>query len=317
MLDTDAPAGYQRAPSGLLLPERTRRRPQRAMLHQFQQGQFGRSQRSVSSANADAYNIYTNLLAWWGFEQNNSDTYWDDLHTNNHDLTLANGAATSARSGTSGISGRRTFNTTPGSALTATNHCSYILRANTAFDFGDVDFSIMFWFKSISADLLNNRDSIGIGRYYSTGAGQRNYAFVNTKRAGVDSYGFIVRNAADSASTDLLHPSITPDTLGDTHPWAQVVCVHDSVNDELRLYINNVKTSVSHSGGVYSGGNQNFCLGNAMHSDTTIISYGETWSFQMDETCVATRAFTDADVAYLYNAGAGKSYAAVKADAGF
>lgn len=259
--------------------------------------------------NQSAYNIYVNVIAWWSYEQNNSDAYWDDQHTGNHDATLFSGT-TSGAGAISGKQGRYAgVNYVSGESTRGWK----IPRSDTVFDFGDTDFSICTWFYAATDGIGFQRDFMIFGRWGSTG--NRNYGIVRRIETGGTprSIRFRLRDAANSTTTDLSH-SRTDFAAG---TWYLLTLVHDSVNNELRAYIDTTKSSTAHSGGVYSGGTANLAVTTAVEGDSTYLTFGDAFTCNYDETFVTAYAMVDADVAYIANSGTGRSYAGLKADAGF
>lgn len=258
---------------------------------------------SGSSINQNAFDIYTNLIAYWEYEQNNSDTFFDDVHST-HNLTIRSGTS-SSNSSAGGIKSRSTS-----SYQLNSNTGLYVPRSDSTFDFGDTDFSIAFWVKDSGNMVGFDRDVNYIGRHYNSST----FSYCIVARylfpAG-ESRKAILRDSSNASSTTLDIGGLVDNT------WTLLVLVHDSINNEFRAYNNTTKYSTSHSGGVYSGGNQNFCVGSASTSDTTVNTTSDAVSAYFDETLVVGRALTDSDVAYLYASGAGKTYAQIKSEAGF
>ena len=298
--------------TGLIVPRERRIEPASprlcSMLHQFQQGQFGRTQSGRLTV-SEAVSIYNDLLLWIDFEQNNSDTFWDDLHSSGNDMTLMNSLATSSSGGTaSPLNGRwgGAFNAGAGSGIRG----QYIPRSNTTFDKGDVNFSFWIWTYITSLPAANGYTVIG-GRYGGTSATQKCYAIMERRvTGGTQTFEFMVRNSADSADTILTSGSAT------SNAWTLLTFVHDATNDQLRSYVNTTKYSQSYSSGVYSGGSSNFSTGNGFISDTTIYNPALGLGHREDQVGFVNHAMTDSEVSYIYNSGAGKTYAAFSADAG-
>src|SRR5690606_38455355 len=88
-----------------------------------------------------------------------------------------------------------------------------------------------------------------------------------------------------------------------TNRWAHVVAVHDSVNNELRIYLDSFKTQTnSYSSGVFDGPTS-FAIA-APFGGATSLTFGG----RIDEVGYwKNRALTDDDVTELYNNGNGLS----------
>lgn len=90
--------------------------------------------------------------------------------------------------------------------------------------------------------------------------------------------------------------------------WHSVVAVQDSVNNEIRLYVNGTKDSTSHAGGVFNGTGSFFVADDGG---------GARFDGLMDELVIIKGyAFTDADATEHWNSGAGKSFTTWDAAAG-
>lgn len=259
---------------------------------------------AAPAANASAVSIWNGLVSWWAFEQNNSDTFWDDQHTGNHDPTILASETTSARGTASGKISRGTVNNAVGSGKGAR-----IARSDAAFDLGDVDFTVCGWFNRTVAATLAGVYFVAC-RWYPE-ATHTNYGLHHRLESGTHKWSWFVRNTSDTTNTEL--KSTSSAGIG---TWQLVTAVHDATNNELRLYTDTTKYSAAYSGGVRTGGSANFALNSAVRSDSTIATISESLTFTIDELFVTAYAMTDDDVSYIYNGGSGKSYATFKADAG-
>lgn len=104
--------------------------------------------------------------------------------------------------------------------------------------------------------------------------------------------------------------NVTANTFGalSTATWYAIVWVHDSVNNEVRLYVNGTKDSTAHSAGVFDG-TDTFYVGQDGGADR--------FDGLMDEFAfIKGYAFTDADATEHWNSGAGKAWATWDATSG-
>lgn len=98
---------------------------------------------------------------------------------------------------------------------------------DSAFHFGDEDFTISCW---INADRWDNNSSDNhIAGIYNTG-GARAYRLFNSN----GSLDFVVSEDGGSGSTKTVSSGINP-----TGTWVFLAGVHDSVNDELKIWVDN------------------------------------------------------------------------------
>lgn len=159
---------------------------------------------------------------------------------------------------------------------------------NAAFSVGDVDWTLCGYFNAESFS-----DGMGLAAKFGS-AGNREYLirFVSGPRIN-----FLA--SSDGTATT----SLTAAAFGNlsTATWYAFAVVHDSVANELRIYVNGTKNSASFSGGIFDG-TATFFLGQDGANDR--------FDGLVDE-CVIVKgyAFTDADATEHYNAGAGVAFA--------
>ena len=152
---------------------------------------------------------------------------------------------------------------------------------------GDIDFTFSIWFFAEGYNnfpmLIRKADSAG-----------REYAlFYNT--GGVFGLTFGVFSAGGT-QTDVNAGNLS------TGQWYHIVCGHDSVNNELFLYIDNgTPFTASHSAGVRSTGTGDFQIGAS--TDQSLY-----WDGLIDEVGFWKRRLTTDEIAQLYNSGNGLSY---------
>jgi hypothetical protein len=114
------------------------------------------------------------------------------------------------------------------------------------------------------------------------------------------------------------HEIITTNTVN-LNTWYNAVFIIDR-NDKLKIYLNGILQDVSILQGQWSAGTNNLISYSSINYDNSfpfrIGSYNDSGQVQnlfsglLDEFGIWDRALTAADVAELYNAGAGKQYVA-------
>lgn len=115
-------------------------------------------------------------------------------------------------------------------------------------------------------------------------------------------FEFIVRNAADTATA-----SVPANALGApvVATWYFIVCWYDDAAQTINIQVNGgTVDSAAHATGVRDG-TESFRLG--------AISSSGYWNGREDEVGVWKRVLTAAERTYLYNGGAGRSFAEVQA----
>lgn len=239
--------------------------------------------------------VLADLVAWWDFEQNGSGTSFLDSHGGNP-LTLSD-STTSGRSTASGRKGRASnWPNAPHSSS------AYVPRANTSMDAnGPFTLGAWIYFNEMPADDLTR---FLLGRLGGVGAQQICYAVQLRTQASQQQFNFLVRNSSDTALISAPHTTGLPLAAGQ---WYFVVMgVAPGV---FRRYVNGVKEEGAYTDGVQSGGNSNFSIGNGRRADTTDWDNSRTVGMRVDSVFYMNRGITDAEVALLYNGGAGMSYA--------
>lgn len=258
-----------------------------------------------------ALSIYSDLLAWYDFEETGAGTTWPDSHTGAHHMTLL-ASRTNSQDGTGvGRNGRAA------SVNASSNTGGRIPRSNTAFDFGDTAFTIGFWWYALVLPAVNGFAYFLAGRWGGTAATQLNYYIgyqSNTSPTNTSKFRAVVRNSDDTATLDIQHTTYVPPS---TSTWYFLVMSHDPANDQVNFYVNGNKQTSAWSQGVYSGGPANYSFGNGFRSDTTYLDTSRDVNHYHDSHFVLTKTITDAEEAYLRNSGSGMNYTTLKTAAGF
>ncbi|MGK2897200.1 MAG: hypothetical protein ACSLE9_00735 [Burkholderiaceae bacterium] len=253
---------------------------------------------------AEAVAIYNGLVGWWSMDNNLATSTIPDSHSNAYNAALVGGNTTGTYSSATAKYGRSMQMTNAGGG-----NAPRVPRSVSALDFsGAVSMTIGLWFRFSAYSSFSGGFAIPIMGRWGV------YHLTNTRNSASPTWQFGVRNSANSASGSVTAAaSTTP-----TNVWYFLIGVHDTTNSQLRLYVNNVKTTTSsYTGGVWAGSTQNFGWFQQVTSDTTITDTSRAQDNTLyEEAFCCNVALTDAQVNYLYNGAAGRSYAAVKADAG-
>lgn len=258
-----------------------------------------------SSDHVAAAAIHAALVSYWEFEENDAGSTFNDSHGTNH-LSVKTGAtptATSAVTLATGIVGRSYF-------PNGTNdRVAYIPRSNTAFDFPDASFSIVFWCAGLGG---SSSTRYLLTRYGDLSAGTQFFAVtINGANNSIDA---TIYNSAGTGFGPI--SGVGPSTT------LKLFCLtYDKENSLARMRIKGGGTDFNGSE-VFSGAfntstqNANFCFGDWLYGDTTYFTgTRQPGGGRFDQSCVVMKALTDSEFNYLYNAGNGRSYAALVADA--
>jgi hypothetical protein len=173
-------------------------------------------------------------------------------------------------------------------AVLNSSSSEYLYRVNASIDDlapGDNDFSIAFWIKPF--DITTNNYVISV--YNSTG---NNRCW--TARITSSGYAqFIVSANGEFATTSVLTDTTTQ-LIEDE--WNFVVCVHDSVNDLIKVSVNNSPfTTIAHSGGAYGSTTADFLIGSENAGTLFCDAEISNVSYWYD------KAIDSSDVEWLYN----------------
>lgn len=261
-------------------------------------------------ANPQALAIYSSLVAFWDFEENDATTSFLDSHGGNDLASRTGGSATatSAASTSAGIVGRAFFpNTTD-------DKTAYIPRANTALDMPNANLSFGGWFKGLSN--VSGSARFVMGRIGGADGGVQMYLGLESSDNSLHlfaSTGGTIATRVDCASTKQLSPT----------EFNLVVATLNRGSNAIELRVRSAtgsfsKFTASMPSALYTGSSTaNFCINDGLSSDSSFFS-GSREALSVADSCFYTSmALSDSDFDYLYNAGAGKNYAALKADAGF
>jgi hypothetical protein len=168
------------------------------------------------------------------------------------------------------------------------------IASNASLQMGNIDFSIVYFFRASSV------------------SGARGHV-AKTSAAGGTTWEYYCRtngttlefNISDGTNNGTASTTIANST------WYFVTAIHDSVNNELRLYVDGtlVDTETWTTGGLVSSGA--FALG-----ARPATSYAHFFAGDMDLVGIWKRALTPAEITDLFNGGDGRDYAYIEATGG-
>jgi len=262
---------------------------------------------SSGSGVAEAVAILASLKSWWSLDENAASPTYNDSHASNH-LTQRNagGSVNTSVNSTATAKHGRAWNANHTDNLTC-----YIPRSNTNLDALDSDFSFGGWFKSnidpATAAFLMGRvggTTTKIDAYlFAENDGSIQFAISTDGSIGARIIASSGR-AADPTNFDL------------------IVGVYDKTNNAIRCkhFDSNTGLTVGTTslGGasLFTGSNSsNFCVSEGLDNDANFFASNRGAVVIADEAFYINKALTDAEMTYLYNSGAGKSYADLVADA--
>jgi hypothetical protein len=224
------------------------------------------------------YPMTTSMAAHWSMEEA-SGSRLDD-HGGN---TLADNNTVTRTAGTVGFAAQ----------FVAASSEYLSIADNAALSMGDIDLTISAW-----VYLDTKAANMGILGKWS-GANPEYLLWYET---AADRISILVRNTANSAQT-----TQRANTFGavPTATWLHVVAWHDSVNNLVGISVNaGTPDTIAHTGGVRDS-TQAFEIGR--------FNSANYFNGRIDQPAIWKRVLTAADRTWLYNAGAGRSWADVQA----
>ncbi len=228
--------------------------------------------------------VITNLLNYWSLDEASGDAL--PAHGS---MTLTDTNTVGAASGK--VSGARDFEADNVEYFSHTDHAD--LSA------GDTDFTFQAWVNLESKSLGSNTRVIF--RKWD-GAGTEYILWYDAGTLATDRFSWVVRGSGTLSHVEanvLGSPSIATWYL--IHAW------HDSVNNEIGIAVNaGTADTTAHSAGV---------------DDTAAVFYighedgaSDEWDGLLDECAMWRKVLTSAERTWLYNSGAGRSYADIVAE---
>lgn len=256
---------------------------------------------------AEAVSIYGSLVSWWPMDDNAASTTVLDSFGSNNMSTLG-GFNTSSLS-SSGFLNQYL-------SITSSSCAIYLPRANTSLDKdGTSDFSYGGWVKLTGYTTFSGGSTANVMGRMPLVSGGSNFSygtFVN-RNTVTPLWGVEVSSNGTSLTNVATQVAAAAATLAAT--WYLVITVYDKTNSQIRLYVNDNKSSGSYASTLFAG-NGNFAMQQGVGNNAVVDSTRFISGSQVNECFFVNKALVDAECTYLYNAGAGKTLAQFKSDAG-
>jgi len=256
----------------------------------------------------EAASIYNNLVSWWAMDDNAaSTTVLDSFASNN--MTTVGGFNTSSwyanspafLNGWLGI---------PSSANDV-----WLARSNTNLDkSGSTDFSFGAWVKVTGYTTFSGGlGSTVMGRLpIVSGSTNYSYGIYLNRDSSTPLWLFAVSSNGTSLTTTSTTAAAAA-TLSTT--WYLVIADYDHTNSQIRVTVNGTTSTPTSWSSTLFAGNANFSTGQGANNGS-VVDTSRAMTMQVNEAFFVNKALTSAEKTYLYNAGAGKTWAQFKADAG-
>jgi hypothetical protein len=235
-------------------------------------------------------NLLPNLVAYWNFDGNGTDSVNGITPILETGITYNNDSIL-------GTSASYPINTGRIIRYADSNNFSFVNDSNT----GDVPFSISFWlfftaFSNTGNWIINKRTATSGGDEY-----QINYSLTTT-RISLTKFQFNNNTISQSVRTS--------QNIFSLNAWYHIVVTDKgtaNVND-INIYVNGLNDSDDRTTGAYTRMNNGTSSLGMMNSNW---SPGSTFEHKgrLDEVAIwKNRELTPAEVAYLYNSGLGRTY---------
>lgn len=264
----------------------------------------------VGGAGNSELSFFGSLVAFWEFEENDTGTQFLDSHgANNLNVqTITTATATNTVTGTAVVNRAFFPNGTA-------NRTAFIPRSNTSIDVEDADWTFGVW--------TRGRPQFG---WFGVIFGRRGddadtYQWLCGYSASTE---YIIFSVSSDGSTNAADASGDVTTAASDTEFKFVCCTLDRKNNLIRLRVKgtagaNDNTIATFNEPLYTGASDaNFCFNEALGNDVDYLSgdrHLNSFAFY-DQAFYCRKAITDAEFDYLYNSGAGLTYAQIKADAG-
>lgn len=262
-----------------------------------------------SGVSIPALSILSNLASWWTLDENAASPTYNDSHGSNH-LTQRNAGGsvnTSVNTTTGGIGSSNRWN-----GLRTNNLTLYIPRSNTALDM-TTHASRTFggWFHAGQGTDAGTA-CILMGRVGASFTKMKAYLTVSS----ANQYQGVYSTDGTTAST------IVSDGTIDVSKRALVTLTYNVAGNLLELRVrlfdavSMTKVTGALVGNIHNGSNDaNFTIGENLENDATFNVNVRNGVDKGDECFFTNHALTDTEFDYLFNAGNGKTYADLVADA--
>lgn len=226
-----------------------------------------------------------NLIAYYSLDEASGNAI--DAHGSN-DLTETGGTIAST---TGKVGNCRDFE--------ADDTEQFELADNAALSTGDIDFTIACWVKVEAGS--GTVFPVAVSKHSATAAQREYLLYFDTTANRFALAVYVSTSQIDVVANNF--GAVSQDT------WYHLVAWHDSVNDLIGISVNaGTADTTLHSGGV-NDGNAAFQIGAASAASLH-------WDGLIDEVGFWKRKLTAEEITWLYNGGAGRSYADIVAGMG-
>lgn len=223
-----------------------------------------------------------------------------------YSLGEASGNALDAHSGAKTATQNGTIATTTGKVGNARDFekgvddtdFNFFQRTDSAFSFPTSDFTLSVW---VNPESLAGNTALGAGiAVYVTGDAQGDWWL------GADPNGAVVFTHFGNAGADTNGRRFTANSLLANATWAHIVARH--ATGTFTVWVNGTSRSLTEASTGSGYTSFNFNIGRLQTS--------ATYRFDglIDELAIWSAAKSDADISWLYNAGAGRSYSDIVAE---
>jgi hypothetical protein len=263
-------------------------------------------------ANASALALYGAMRAFWEFEDNSSGTTFADAKAT-YPLSIRNSAgalaSSAATAGTPNAFVNRVFypNSTEGIVAYIPVSAGFKLP-NTSWTFG--------------AWLAGSSGAGGSTRFVMGNIGSAATDF--QAYLGIDSGSNTLVFGATTDGTTVGRVMITSSAQLDPSTMTLITCTFDRAANLLKLRWRRSNAGsmssaqATFTGALYTGStNANFAINDALSGDSTYFSGDRSALVRADQAFVVNLAIDDTQFDYLFNGGAGVSWASLSADAGY
>lgn len=237
-----------------------------------------------------AQSILNSLISWWDFEVEIADYRFADLV----------GISPMQRNSVYGT--YLTASGKVGNSLDLSGSMYVSVRAidSAPLTFDDQSFSLVLWhYRNSTNNPAEGSVAYLAGRYRTTG-NARSYTCRVLGGASEDNYQFGV--SADGVGFVGVLGGVYSYTAG----WDFIVCGYDKEAGHIFISTNGgPKVTTPHTGGVYSGGDAQFAIGTSLSVGASTAGFKNG---RYDSVAVVGKALTDAEIAVLWNGGAGLNH---------
>jgi hypothetical protein len=252
------------------------------------------------------------VSGWWEFEENDSSESFLDSTGNAHHLTTT--LATSSLSVAGGLVGRAQYR--GGDSAGLAGRRVYIPRSDTRLDFGpNQAFTIGAWINPRAGMVTGwTRPIIGRAGFETPTPSTPDASPSSYYLAPLDGTLFFV----------IVEPSLTVrgvsgGAIAANNNWQFVVGVCDVAEQEIRIYVDGaLEGTTAIATGARDTGDANFAVGSMVRADGTGGTAGDKENRQLnayvDKGFITSQVLSADDITFLYNAGAGRTFAEARAE---